>query len=191
MFVNMDIFGCLKKELKSFDIYSLGVIFVELAHWKTVEEVLGINVRRKPDLVRKVREGLLQDDQIAEVGACMGEKFEEATKKCLVGEHELGLGKGDDETTDEVAGRLSNVGAAGAHRLLQNPILSQARCFMLGGPAWRPCWVRRCRYLFLDFSAAHRPPPPRFRLQLPTPRPSLFLFRMRMGGLPKLEATPL
>ncbi|CAM1503012.1 Fc.00g077880.m01.CDS01 [Cosmosporella sp. VM-42] len=99
-----------ERSKKSFDIYSLGVIFVELAHWCTVENVLRIELRRargRPDIVRRVREGLLSEEQIAAVGADMGEKFEEATRKCLKGEGELGLKKGDVETVDEVAETLS------------------------------------------------------------------------------------
>ena len=99
-----------ERSKKSFDIYSLGVIFVELAHWRTVEKVLNIDLRRargRPDIVRRVREGLLLEEQVAAVGADMGEKFEEATRKCLKGEDELGLKKGDVETDNEVAERLS------------------------------------------------------------------------------------
>ncbi|KAF7551619.1 hypothetical protein G7Z17_g4878 [Cylindrodendrum hubeiense] len=99
-----------ERSKKSFDIYSLGVIFVELAHWQPVEAVLGIEIQRavtRPDVVRRVREALLTEDRVAAVGADMGEKFEEATRKCLAGGEELGLKNGDDETADEVAERLS------------------------------------------------------------------------------------
>lgn len=99
-----------ERSTKSFDIYSLGVIFVELAHWRTVEQVLRIDMRRargRPDIVRRVREGLLSEEQVAAVGADMGEQFEEATRKCLKGEGEMGLRKGDVETEDHVAERLS------------------------------------------------------------------------------------
>lgn len=99
-----------ERSKKSFDIYSLGVIYVELAHWRPVDEIVGVDKRRargNPNLVRKVRLQLLGEDQIADVGAGMGEKFEEATRKCLAGEKELGLEKGDDETVDEVAEKLS------------------------------------------------------------------------------------
>ncbi|KAK7417013.1 hypothetical protein QQZ08_011771 [Neonectria magnoliae] len=99
-----------ERSKQSFDIYSLGVIFVELAHWRPVETVLGIELRRargRPDLVRRVREELLTEDRIAAVGADMGEKFEKATRKCLTGGEDLGLKDGDDETEGEVAERLS------------------------------------------------------------------------------------
>lgn len=99
-----------QRSKKSFDIYSLGIIFVELAHWKTVDKVLGIDMRRargKPEMLRQVRDELLGDERIADIGAEMGEKFEDAIKTCLIGEQELGQQEGDEEATDKVAEKLS------------------------------------------------------------------------------------
>ncbi|KAH7326369.1 prion-inhibition and propagation-domain-containing protein [Stachybotrys elegans] len=99
-----------ERSKKSFDIYSLGVIFVELAHWRTVEQVLGIDLRRargNPDVIRQMRNNLLRTDEIEEIGSCMGEKYEEATRRCLSGGKELGLQTDTDETADEVAEALS------------------------------------------------------------------------------------
>ncbi|KAL2148096.1 hypothetical protein VTH82DRAFT_2396 [Thermothelomyces myriococcoides] len=97
---------------RSFDIYSLGVLLVEIAHWATVERVLGIDLnaaRGRPSVTLKVRERLLAEDQIAELGASMGVVYETATRKCITGGKELGLSEGDDETDDAVAARLSMV----------------------------------------------------------------------------------
>jgi hypothetical protein len=99
-----------QRSQKSFDIYSLGVVFVELAHWKTVDKVLGIDMQRargKPEILRHVRGELLADERIADIGAEMGEKFEDAVRTCLVGEQELGLRPGDDEDAEGVAEKLS------------------------------------------------------------------------------------
>ena len=99
-----------ERSKKSFDIYGLGVVLVELAHWRPVDQVLRIDVRRArgdQEVVRRVRESLLAEGSIADVGAEMGEKFEGATRTCLAGGAELGLRPGDDETTDEAAERLS------------------------------------------------------------------------------------
>ena len=95
---------------KSFDVYSLGVVFVELAHWKTIDEVLKLDMRRargKPDVLRETRARLLHDTRISDVGAEMGEQFERATKTCLAGGLELGIHPDDDETADDVAEKLS------------------------------------------------------------------------------------
>jgi hypothetical protein len=97
---------------RSFDIYSLGVLLVEIAHWATVEKVLGIDTnsaRGRPSIALKVREKLLVEEQIADLGACMGAVYETAARKCIEGGKELGLSEGDDETNDAVAARLSMV----------------------------------------------------------------------------------
>ncbi|KAJ4119969.1 hypothetical protein NW768_010559 [Fusarium equiseti] len=99
-----------ERSKKSFDIYSLGVILVELAHWQPVEDVLRVDMRRargRPEVVRGIREALLREERVAAVGADMGERFEDATRKCLAGGEELGLREGDNETQDEVAESLS------------------------------------------------------------------------------------
>ncbi|KAK1999917.1 hypothetical protein LX36DRAFT_452731 [Colletotrichum falcatum] len=92
---------------KSFDIYSLGVLFVEIAHWAPVDDVLGYDVIRKPSLTLRVRDALLVEHRITELGANMGELFEEAARKCIAGGEGLGLADGDVETEDDVAARLS------------------------------------------------------------------------------------
>ncbi|GKT87807.1 hypothetical protein Ct61P_05657 [Colletotrichum tofieldiae] len=92
---------------KSFDMYSLGVLFVEIAHWTPVDRVLGYDISRRPSLALRVREALLVEDRIAELGANMGEMFEEAARKCIAGGESLGLADGDVETEDNVAAQLS------------------------------------------------------------------------------------
>ncbi|KAJ4391884.1 hypothetical protein N0V93_005504 [Gnomoniopsis smithogilvyi] len=95
---------------RSFDIYSLGVMFVELAYWKTVDHILDINlhaVRRSRRTALSVRNQLLEPQIIEEIGASMGEKFEDATRRCVAGGEHLGLTDGCDETSDSVAAKLS------------------------------------------------------------------------------------
>ncbi|KAL2270353.1 hypothetical protein VTJ83DRAFT_2537 [Remersonia thermophila] len=100
---------------RSFDIYSLGVLFVEIAHWAPIERVLAIDTnaaRGRPSIALKVRDRLLEPDRIADLGACMGSLYETAARKCIAGGPELGLAggdDGDDETDDAVAARLSMV----------------------------------------------------------------------------------
>jgi hypothetical protein len=99
-----------ERSKKSFDIYSLGVIFIEIAHWQAIEDVLGIEMRRargNADILRDVRKHLLNAERLWDIGAAMGQSYEDATRRCLRGEEDLDLQPGDDETTDEVARRLS------------------------------------------------------------------------------------
>jgi hypothetical protein len=99
-------FGPRESFRKTFDIYSFGVVLVELAHWETIDKVLDIPIG-KVRLAAKIREKLLKEDRIADVGANMGEIYESATRKCIAGGRELGIEESDDETNDAVAARLS------------------------------------------------------------------------------------
>ncbi|KAK3692842.1 prion-inhibition and propagation-domain-containing protein [Podospora appendiculata] len=93
---------------KSFDIYSLGVIFVEIAYWATVDEILKINLdeaRGRPSIALKVRDQL--KDKMEDLGASMGEIYKSAAWKCIEGGMELDLKDTDDETNDAVAAKLS------------------------------------------------------------------------------------
>lgn len=100
-----------KRFKKSFDIYSLGVVLVEIAHWDKIDRILGIDInvaRCRPSIALRVRFNLLADDMITALGAAMGEVYEEATRKCIAGGKDLGIQKpSDDETYDDVAANLS------------------------------------------------------------------------------------
>ncbi len=95
---------------KSFDIYSVGVIFVEIAHWATVDEILGISLnaaRGRPSIALRVRDNLLAREQVAELAANMGRVYGDATRKCISGGRDLGLDDAEDEMNDTVAAKLS------------------------------------------------------------------------------------
>ncbi|KAK4232044.1 prion-inhibition and propagation-domain-containing protein [Podospora fimiseda] len=97
---------------RSFDIYSLGAVLMEIGRWARIEDILAIDFhvsRLRPSISLRVREELLAENQISELGACMGELYEAATKKCITGGKELGLSEDDDETDDAVAAKLSMV----------------------------------------------------------------------------------
>jgi hypothetical protein len=94
-----------ERSKKSFDVYSLGVVLVELAHWSTVDYVLDVDVRR-PDAARAVRHRLLAEDSIADVAAAMGQRFAGATSMCLA-EGDEGEDEGETDDDDDVAARLS------------------------------------------------------------------------------------
>ncbi|KAF4626162.1 hypothetical protein G7Y89_g12002 [Cudoniella acicularis] len=96
-----------EKFRKSFDIYSLGVVLVELAHWATIDKILNIDINKMRTTTR-IKPMLLQERQVSVIGANMGEMYETATVKCLAGGTELGIEDTDDETTsDTVAAKLS------------------------------------------------------------------------------------
>jgi hypothetical protein len=95
---------------KSFDIYSLGVVMVELAHWETVDKVLGLEMEKgRMRVMNRIRDMLLDEDRMQEIGASLGEMYEIATGKCIAGGVELGIGETEDERNDTVAARMSMV----------------------------------------------------------------------------------
>ncbi|KAG8414864.1 hypothetical protein J3458_008768 [Metarhizium acridum] len=99
-----------QRSKKRFDIYSLGIIFVELAHWKTVDKVLEIDMRRargKPEILRQIQDELLGAGRMADIGGEMGEKFEGAVRTCLGGRNRLGLRQGHEESAEDAAEKLS------------------------------------------------------------------------------------
>ncbi|KAI9167509.1 ABC transporter G family member [Paramyrothecium foliicola] len=132
-----------ERSKKSFDIYSLGVIYVELAHWRPVEDVVGVDLRRargNSSLVRRVRELLLAEEQVADIGAGMGEKFEAAARACLTGGEELGLAAGDDETVDEVAEKLSMRFYEDVVKKLEGIVLTKSGTMKHDGNGADPEW---------------------------------------------------
>lgn len=113
---------------KSFDIYSFGVILVELAYWSSIDKVAARldtkrlqlsgsiaggevfdleRARGHPKVVERIRAKLLDGRSLRELGARMGGVYEEVTRRCLRGGKELGIEEGDDETGGDVAARLS------------------------------------------------------------------------------------
>ncbi|KAH6679568.1 prion-inhibition and propagation-domain-containing protein [Halenospora varia] len=99
-------FGPRESFRKSFDIYSLGVVLVELAHWATIDKILNLDMKRMRTTT-KIKAMLLQERQVNEIGANMGEIYETATLKCLAGGPQLGIEDNEDETNDTIAAKLS------------------------------------------------------------------------------------
>ncbi len=81
---------------------------VELAHWETIDKVLGVEMEKgRMRAMSRVREMLLHDSRMQDIGANMGEVYEISAKKCIAGGVELGIGEMEDETDDVVAAKLS------------------------------------------------------------------------------------
>ncbi|KAF2731817.1 hypothetical protein EJ04DRAFT_578805 [Polyplosphaeria fusca] len=84
---------------KSFDVYALGVVLVEIAYWRCVEEVLGIEDlgSAKPSVAMKVRGRLLEGSVLGYVRGHLGERVEGVVRACLEGPGAMGVGVGVDE----------------------------------------------------------------------------------------------
>lgn len=94
---------------KMFDIYSLGILLLEISEWRSVDVIVGI---RDPKTARAteisaIRDRLLTEGFMEEVGASMGSLFRASVRFCLGGGAAMG-GKGRaDETDDAGVTKLS------------------------------------------------------------------------------------
>jgi hypothetical protein len=90
---------------KTFDIYSMGIVLIEIALWKSIDEVVGITdiEEASPQTTYQVRDCLLDTNpQVLEtVRSYMGDKYHDAVKSCITGGESFGISPGDDETTNQ------------------------------------------------------------------------------------------
>ena len=98
---------------KSHDIYSLGIVLVEIAYWQPIENVLKIDLAQKGAMrqVRHIREQLLKDggEYFGRIDSLMGEIFRHVIRKCLVGGLEIGIPHNGDETDPKVGVEMQRV----------------------------------------------------------------------------------
>ncbi|KAF1842578.1 uncharacterized protein K460DRAFT_370555 [Cucurbitaria berberidis CBS 394.84] len=96
---------------KSFDLYSLGIVLLEIAYWKTIDQILDINLdnpRLKPKDTWAVRERLLftQHGHLKFVKSYLGNTVEKVIRSCLEGPTAFGLEADCDEKREVVAAAL-------------------------------------------------------------------------------------
>ncbi len=85
---------------QAYDIYSVGVILVEIAHWRSIEQVLKIDdlSTARPAITRRVREKLLTKATMKQIAARTGFRYQNVVQVCLDGslEFERNGSGGDD-----------------------------------------------------------------------------------------------
>lgn len=95
---------------RTFDIYSLGIVLVEIANWQSIDEVLKITDPGSldDDALAGIQRQLLDTKvYMRNVGANAGARFRNATFSCLDSTAALDVGFLDDETDMHVAAKLS------------------------------------------------------------------------------------
>lgn len=95
---------------RTFDIYSLGVVLLEIANWLSVDKVLELGDPKKlddPTLAGIQRRLLDEKVHMNNIGSSAGCRFKDATLTCLKGAAAFEVGIRDDETNEHVAARLS------------------------------------------------------------------------------------
>jgi hypothetical protein len=95
---------------KSYDLYSLGIIFLEIAYWTPIDRILQIPdlQNARPSVTIKARQRLLDDKEgvLKYVKSHLGDTVEGVVKACLEGPKAFGIGDTEDERREEVAARL-------------------------------------------------------------------------------------
>ncbi|KAF1837050.1 hypothetical protein BDW02DRAFT_566473 [Decorospora gaudefroyi] len=94
---------------KSFDLYSLGLVLLEIAYWKTIDQILTIDLENaKPKHTWAVEERLLKTEpqHLKGVKSYLGNTVESVIRACLVGPEAFGLHAKADEKREVVAAQL-------------------------------------------------------------------------------------
>lgn len=111
---------------KSYDLYSLGIILLEIAYWQPIDVILGIPnlASTKPSTTIRVRQRLLAASPETSSGgggggsgnvsflgfvrSRSGNSVEAVVRACLEGPTAFGIGEGEDERNEEVGARLQS-----------------------------------------------------------------------------------
>jgi hypothetical protein len=92
--------GNRKKARKTYDIYSLGVIMVEIAHWRQIGDIMNVDFAHASLDKTNIRDRLLamEPEHLEKMKTEMGEDFVTVARQCLTGARGFGLNADDDET---------------------------------------------------------------------------------------------
>ena len=98
-----------KRSQKSYDLYSLGLVLIEIALWRPIEEIVGIEVRRSRLLEVGQKLSKLGDTGNvlrSELAAQVGDEYADLTTCCIIGGGSIGASPGSDETDPDVAAHM-------------------------------------------------------------------------------------
>lgn len=92
---------------KTFDIYSLGIVLLEIINWRPIHKLLRLksDERPTPPQLKVVREWLLEDEK-SPLTSNIGDRLYTATRSCLQGLTAFGLEEGVNESAPDVGARL-------------------------------------------------------------------------------------
>jgi hypothetical protein len=93
---------------KSYDLYSLGVILLEIAYWSPIDIILSIHDlhNTRPSTTIRVRQRLLKEGFLGFVKSRLGNTVEGVVRSCLEGPVALGVGDDEDQRVEVVGARL-------------------------------------------------------------------------------------
>lgn len=100
-----------QRSSKSHDIYSLGIVLIEIAFWQRVERTLGLPIGEKASraFIRGIRRCLLEEPYLTELEGLVGETYRRVVQKCLHGGSSLGLSEDADENDQAVGAAIQGI----------------------------------------------------------------------------------
>lgn len=96
---------------KTFDIYSLGIILLEIAYWKCIEHIVGIDINEAtPVQLKGIRGRLLQpgSEYLAGVKADLGNRYHAAVRSCIEGPSAFGISATENEGGTQTGAKLQH-----------------------------------------------------------------------------------
>jgi hypothetical protein len=96
---------------KSWDIYSLGIVLVEIAYWRTIGDIVDVHVNQNHarSKLREVKSLLLQEQFLIKIGVEAGERYKDVVRRCIAGGADLGIREGADESEPDVGADMQQV----------------------------------------------------------------------------------
>ena len=95
---------------KTFDIYSLGIILLEIAYWKPIQEIMGLDMDAESIFsdIHGIRDELLKPrGRVLEaVKANLGDRYWTAVGSCIEGRRAFGVGDKENEADVETGAKL-------------------------------------------------------------------------------------
>ncbi|KAL9602367.1 MAG: hypothetical protein Q9219_001933 [cf. Caloplaca sp. 3 TL-2023] len=96
---------------KTFDIYSLGIILLEIAYWRPIEAIMELDMESETvfEDIKGIRGRVLEEPEgkvLGTVRANLGERFYGAARSCLVGKEALGVEGWESEGDVETGAKL-------------------------------------------------------------------------------------
>ena len=93
---------------KTFDVYSLGIVLLEIVRWKQVRDIMELGVKLSEEEVKKVRSRLLEPENkhMLQLKEDFGDKLGGAVQSCLVGREAFGIAESEKEMEPATGAKL-------------------------------------------------------------------------------------
>ena len=93
---------------KTFDVYSLGIVLLEIVRWKHIRDIMELGVNLSEEEVKNVRARLLEpkNKHILQLKEDFGNRFGDAVQCCLMGREAFGIAESEKEMEPATGAKL-------------------------------------------------------------------------------------